>query len=139
MNSERINNRGKKQTFPFGDDSLSITELLQRPDVVSYLERSGPLTEGRELKVGGITKEKIAEFMRQQQHQRQREIARRPRPRRGQIFNFNGEEQTLTEILERNPNIQQVYQPRTQGTFRNESTLVDRGHVVSLYCPDFGQ
>ena len=30
-------------------------------------------------------------------------------------------------------------QPRTQGTFRNESTLVDRGHVVSLYCPDFGQ
>ena len=28
-------------------------------------------------------------------------------------------------------------QPRTQGTFRNKSTLVDRGHVVSLYCPDF--
>ena len=27
----------------------------------------------------------------------------------------------------------------TQGTFRNESTLVDRGHVVSLYYPDFGQ
>ena len=32
-----------------------------------------------------------------------------------------------------------LHQPRTQGTFRNESTLVDRGHVVSLYCPDFGQ
>ena len=31
------------------------------------------------------------------------------------------------------------WQPRTQGTFGNESTLVDRGHVVSLYCPDFGQ
>ena len=31
------------------------------------------------------------------------------------------------------------YKPHTQGTFRNESTLVDRGHVVSLYCPDFGQ
>ena len=30
-------------------------------------------------------------------------------------------------------------QPRTQGTFWNESTLVDRGHVVSLYCPNFGQ
>ena len=30
-------------------------------------------------------------------------------------------------------------QPRTQGTFGNESTLVDRGHVVLLYCPDFGQ
>ena len=30
-------------------------------------------------------------------------------------------------------------QPRTQGTFGNESTLVDCGHVVSLYCPDFGQ
>ena len=34
---------------------------------------------------------------------------------------------------------QALLQPRTQGTFRNESTLVDRGHVVSLYCPDFGQ
>ena len=30
-------------------------------------------------------------------------------------------------------------QPRTQGTFGDESTLVDRGHVVLLYCPDFGQ
>ena len=30
-------------------------------------------------------------------------------------------------------------QPRTQGTFWNESTLVDRCHVVSFYCPDFGQ
>ena len=28
-------------------------------------------------------------------------------------------------------------QPNAQGTFRNKSTLVDRGHVVSLYCPDF--
>ena len=34
---------------------------------------------------------------------------------------------------------QQLDQPRTHGTFGNESTLVDRGHVVSLYCPDFGQ
>ena len=33
----------------------------------------------------------------------------------------------------------QVIQPRTQDTFRNESTLMDRGHVVSLYCLDFGQ
>ena len=32
-----------------------------------------------------------------------------------------------------------LQQLRTQGTFRTESTLVDRGHVVSLYCPDFGQ
>ena len=31
------------------------------------------------------------------------------------------------------------YQPRALGTFRNEITLVDRDHVVSLYCPDFGQ
>ena len=32
-----------------------------------------------------------------------------------------------------------IAQPRSQGTFRNESTLVDRGHVVSPYCLDFGQ
>ena len=103
MNSKRINDRGKKQTFPFGDGSVSITELLQNSDVVSYLERNGPLTEGsrrnklrRDLKVGGITKEKVTEFRRQQQHQRQREIARRPRPQRRQIFKFNGREQTLT-------------------------------------------
>ena len=30
------------------------------------------------------------------------------------------------------------YQPRTQGTFWNESTLVDRGHVVSLYAQILG-
>ena len=35
-------------------------------------------------------------------------------------------------------NAEHLDQPRTQGTFRNESTLVDRGHVVSLYCPGAG-
>ena len=34
---------------------------------------------------------------------------------------------------------QHAVQPCTQGTIGNESTLVDRGYVVSLYCPDFGQ
>ena len=137
MNSERINNHGKKQTFPFGDGSLSITELLKKPDVVSYLERNGPLTEGsrrnkllRKLKIGGITKEKIAEFMRQQQHQRQRQIARRPRPQRGQIFKFNGKDQTLTQILEQNPNIKQAYQTRGVKTLLAHRNLLRKKLMV---------
>ena len=37
--------RGKKETFPYGDDSLSITELLKKPEVVNFVERDdGPLT-----------------------------------------------------------------------------------------------
>ena len=36
--------RGKKETFPYGDDSLSITELLRKPEVVNFIERNGPLT-----------------------------------------------------------------------------------------------
>ena len=45
----------------------------------------------------------------------------------------------LGKLVLPNADLQGHEQPRTQGTFRNESTLVDRGHVVSLYCPDFGQ
>ena len=37
--------RGKRQTFQYGDDLLSITELLRNPaEVVGYLEKDGPLT-----------------------------------------------------------------------------------------------
>ena len=37
--------RGKKETFPYGDDYLSITELLKKPEVVNFVERDdGPLT-----------------------------------------------------------------------------------------------
>ena len=38
--------RGRKQTFTYGNDSLSITELLQKPEIVGYLEKDGPLTYG---------------------------------------------------------------------------------------------
>ena len=38
------NTRGRKETFQYGNDSLSITELLQKPEVVGYLERDRPLT-----------------------------------------------------------------------------------------------
>ena len=38
------NMRGKKETFTCGNDSLSITELLQKPEIVGYLEKDGPLT-----------------------------------------------------------------------------------------------
>ena len=38
--------RGKKQTFTYGNESLSITELLRKPEIVGYLEKDGPLTCG---------------------------------------------------------------------------------------------
>ena len=60
----------------------------------------------RKLKVGNFNKEMVDQFLRQRQHQRQREVARRSQ--RGQVFRFNGENRTLTEILEQNPNIQQA-------------------------------
>ena len=40
------NMRGKKQTFTYGNESLSITEFLQRAEIVGYLEKDGPLTYG---------------------------------------------------------------------------------------------
>ena len=40
------NLRGKKQTFTYGNDSLSITGLLRKPEIVGYLEKDGPLTQG---------------------------------------------------------------------------------------------
>ena len=86
---------------------------------MEYLERGGPLTDGsrrsklrRELRVGKFTKEMVDEFARQQQHQRQREIARRPRPQRGQTFQFNGEKRTLTEIMSQRPDIRRAYEAR---------------------------
>ena len=33
--------RGKKQMFQYGNDTLSITELLQKPEIVNYLEKDG--------------------------------------------------------------------------------------------------
>ena len=40
-------------------------------------------------------------------------MARRPRPQRGQVFRFfNGENRTLTEILNQNPGIRQAYEAR---------------------------
>ena len=38
--------RGKKQTFTYGNDSLSITKLLRKPEIVGYLKKDGPLTYG---------------------------------------------------------------------------------------------
>ena len=36
--------RGRRQTFQYGDETLSITERLRKPEVVGYLEKDGPLT-----------------------------------------------------------------------------------------------
>ena len=33
-----------RQMFQYGDNNLSITELLQKPEIVGYLEKNGPLT-----------------------------------------------------------------------------------------------
>ena len=114
MNESRSGRRGR---FLYDGESLSITELLRKPGVSEYLQSNGPLTYGsqrnklrRKLKIGNFNKEMVDEFLRQRQHQRQREVARRPQ--RGQVFRFNGENRTLTEILEQNPNIQQAYETR---------------------------
>lgn len=37
--------RGKKQMFQYGDDTLSITELLQKPEIVNFFEKDGQLTQ----------------------------------------------------------------------------------------------
>ena len=39
-----MNVRGKRQTFTYANDTLSITELLRKPEVVGYLEKDGSLT-----------------------------------------------------------------------------------------------
>ena len=36
--------RGRRQTFQYGNDTLSITELPRKPEVVGYLERDRQLT-----------------------------------------------------------------------------------------------
>ena len=36
--------RGLKQLFDYGDSSLSIIDLLKKPEIVNYPERNGPLT-----------------------------------------------------------------------------------------------
>ena len=114
--------RRGKETFPFGNRTLSITGILREPGVVEYLESNGSLTDGarqnklrRKLRVGNFNKGVVDEFLRQRQHQRQRKVARRPGPRRGrqgQTFEFGEENRTLTEILDGNPGIRQAYEAR---------------------------
>ena len=114
--------RRGKETFPFGNRTLSITEILRGPGVLEFLESNGPLTDGswrnklrRKLRVGNFTKEVVDEFLRQRQYHRQREVARRPGPRpgrQGQTLKFGGENRTLTEILDQNPNIRHAYEVR---------------------------
>ena len=82
--------RGRRERFLYDGELLSITELLRKPGVVEYLERNGPLAYEsqqnklrRELKVGKFTKERVDEFLRQQQHQRQREVCKKTKTRTG--------------------------------------------------------
>ena len=60
--------RGKKQTFQYGNDTLSITELLQKPEIVGYLERNGPLTYASQ-------REKLRKLLRNEKINLQQEVA----------------------------------------------------------------
>ena len=104
----RMGVRGKRERHVYDGEPLSITELLQKPGVVEYLERGGPLTDGerrnklrRELKVGTFTKEAVDQFLSHRQ---------RGTPRKEPRFGFDGGHHTLTEILDRNPDIRQAYE-----------------------------
>ena len=62
--------RGRRQTFQYGDETLSITELLRKPEVVGYLEKDGPLTYAsqreklrRLLRSGRINQQLITEHI----------------------------------------------------------------------------
>ena len=61
--------RGRRQTFQYGNDTLSITELLRDPDVNNYLERERSLTytSKREklrklLREGNINPQLVGEY-----------------------------------------------------------------------------
>ena len=60
--------RGRRQTFQYGYETLSITELLRKPEVVGYLEKDGPLTYAsqreklrRLLRSGRINQQRVKE------------------------------------------------------------------------------
>ena len=53
-----MNVRGKRQTFTYANDTLSITELLRKPEVVGYLEKDGSLTYASQ-------REKLRKFLRE--------------------------------------------------------------------------
>ena len=36
--------RGLREMFNYGNENLSITDLLKKTEIVNYLERNGPLT-----------------------------------------------------------------------------------------------
>ena len=104
----RMDVRGKRERRLYDGESLSITELLQKPGVTEYLEKGGPLTDGerrnklrRELKVGKFTREAVNQFLSQR---------RRGTSRKEPTFEFDGGHHTLTEILDRNPDIRRVYE-----------------------------
>ena len=104
----RMGVRGKRERRLYDGEPLSITELLQKPGVTEYLERGGPLTDGerrnklrRELQVGKFTKEAVDQFLSQRQRGNSREEP---------TFGFDGGHHTLTEILDRNPDIRQAYE-----------------------------
>lgn len=61
--------RGKKQLLKYGNDLLSITDVLKIPGVSEYIQRNGPLTDGslrnrlrRENFVGSFTRKAVKSF-----------------------------------------------------------------------------
>ena len=107
-NKGRMGVQGRRERRLYDGEPLSITELLQKPGVTEYLERGGPLTDGerrnklrRELKVRKFTKEAVDQFLSHRQ---------RGTPRKEPTFGFEGGRRTLTEILDRNPDIRRAYE-----------------------------
>ena len=123
--------RGKKQTFQYGNNSLSITELLKKPEIVNYLEKGKKLTYASQRdKLRKLLREKgddlqglVMEYNLENppRQQEAREIplygaqvqrARRPsQPRRplGSII-INGENLMARQTLERYPNLRNELQ-----------------------------
>ena len=136
--------KGKTQMLKYRDRYLSITDILKESGVSDYIQRKGSLTYGSqrnrvrlENTLGTFTKEAVEEFLQQRQNQRQRNVAKVTGPRRGQLFSFNGNNYTLTEILENNLGIRRAYEARGINTplaqrNRHRKDLVEGRNPLAL-------
>ena len=124
------NTRGVKQLHKYGNDSLSITDLLEKPEIVNYLEQGNDLAypslrerlRRRLKKFGDNLKGMVDQYslenpVDQERQQRQRDTLygaqlRRPLPRnpRGLLL-VTGERLTARQALEKYPQLKEILQP----------------------------
>ena len=64
--------RGRRQTYKFGNEYLSITELLQRPEVSYFVTRGTDMSHAsqreslrRRLRLGNVTPQAVAAYNQQ--------------------------------------------------------------------------